>query len=66
MLGVPPEAASRLIAELTSTSLITEHRPGRYFFHELIRSYATELSESTDINTERHEVVASLVKQAAG
>ena len=41
--------------------VITEHRPGRYFFHELIRSYATELSENTDINTERHEAVARLI-----
>lgn len=33
LLGVPPEAAGRLIAELTNISLITEHRwPGRYSF----------------------------------
>jgi hypothetical protein len=63
LLGVPPEAAGRLIAELTSTSLITEHRPGRYSFHELTRAYATELSESTDTNAERHEALLRLLDQ---
>lgn len=61
LLGVPPQAAGPLIAELTNSSLITEHRPGRYSFHELTRSYATELSESTDTNTERHEALARLL-----
>ena len=61
LLGVPPEAAGRLIAELTSTSLITEHRPGRYSFHQLTRSYATELSEGTDTSTERHEALDRLL-----
>ena len=61
LLGVPPEAASQLVAELANTSLITEHRPGRYSFHELTRSYAAELSESTDTNTERHEALARLL-----
>jgi DNA-binding SARP family transcriptional activator len=61
LLGVPPGAAGRLIAELTNTSLITEDRPGRYSLHELTRAYASELSESTDTNTERHEALARLL-----
>ena len=60
LLGVPPEAAGRLIAELTSTALITEHRPGRYSLHELTRSYAAELSEGADTDSERHEALARL------
>ena len=58
LLGTAPEEARRLIAELTSTSLISEHQPGRYAFHELIRVYAAELSESTDTGSERHEALA--------
>src|SRR4029077_8126844 len=46
LLGVPPDDAKRLIAELTSTALLTEHQPGRYSFHNLIRAYATELLET--------------------
>jgi DNA-binding SARP family transcriptional activator len=46
LLGVPPEEANRLVVELANAALITEHRPGRYSFHDLIRAYATELSES--------------------
>jgi DNA-binding SARP family transcriptional activator len=46
LLGVPPEVANQLMAGLTSTALITEHQPGRYAFHNLIRAYATELSDN--------------------
>jgi len=43
LLGAPPDEANRLMAELTNTSLLTEYRPGRYSFHDLIRAYAAEL-----------------------
>ena len=61
LLGDAPETASRLMAELTSAALITEHQPGRYAFHELTRAYAAELSDSTDTDTDRHEALARLL-----
>jgi DNA-binding SARP family transcriptional activator len=61
LLGDAPEPASRLMAELTSTALITEHQPGRYAFHELTRAYAAELSDSTDTDADRHEAFARLL-----
>jgi DNA-binding SARP family transcriptional activator len=61
LLGGTPETANRLIAELTSTALITEHQPGRYSYHELTRAYAAELSDSTDTDTDRHEALARLL-----
>jgi len=61
LLGDPAETASRLMAELTSTALITEHQPGRYACHELIRAYAAELSDSTDTDTDRREALARLL-----
>jgi len=62
LLGDAPEAASRLMAELTSTALITEHQPGLYAFHELTpRAYAAELSDSTDTDTDQHEALARLL-----
>jgi len=61
LLGDAAETASRLMAELTSTALITEHQPGRYACHELIRAYAAELSASTDTDTDRREALARLL-----
>lgn len=61
LLGTPPREANRLMAELTSTALITEHQPGRYSFQDLIRAYATELSEGSDSSADRHEALARLL-----
>jgi DNA-binding SARP family transcriptional activator len=61
LLGDVPETASRLMAELTSTALITEHQPGRYAFHELTRAYAAELSDGIDTDTGRREALARLL-----
>jgi DNA-binding SARP family transcriptional activator len=46
LLGTSPDEAKRLMAELANTSLLTEDRPGRYSFHDLIRAYAAELLAS--------------------
>ncbi len=58
LLGVPPDEAGRLIAELTSTALLTEHQPGRYSCHDLIRTYARELLASTDTDQEQRAALA--------
>ncbi len=65
LLGDAPGTAGRLMAELTSTALITEHQPGRYAFHELTRAYATELSERSDTDAERHEALARFLDDRA-
>jgi hypothetical protein len=57
LLGVPPEQASRLVVELTNAALLTEQGPGRYSLHDLIRAYATELSERAAAKTERHKAL---------
>ncbi|MFB7209760.1 BTAD domain-containing putative transcriptional regulator [Streptomyces sp. NPDC056255] len=41
------EAAAALTA-LARVHLITEHRPGRYSFHDLLRAYATDLTAAED------------------
>ena len=61
LLGAPPDEANRLMAELTNTSLLTEYRPGRYSFHDLIRAYAAELLESTDLEMDRRAALARLL-----
>ena len=52
----PPPASPRsrrarpaaLLAELTRAHLLTEHAPGRYAFHDLLRAYAAELARAHD------------------
>ncbi len=61
LLGERPELASQLMAELTSTSLLTEHQPGRYSFHELTRAYAAELSDDTDTPADRRRALGRLL-----
>jgi tetratricopeptide (TPR) repeat protein/transcriptional regulator with XRE-family HTH domain len=43
----------RLLRELTRTHLIAEHVPGRYTFHDLLRSYAAEEARTAESKTER-------------
>ncbi|HEX6686783.1 MAG TPA: BTAD domain-containing putative transcriptional regulator [Candidatus Limnocylindrales bacterium] len=50
---LPIPQTRRLLAELTAAHLLTEHAPGRYAFHDLLRAYANELLHATDIETDR-------------
>ena len=61
LLGASPDEANRLIAELANTSLLSEDRPGRYSFHDLIRAYAAELLASTDLEIDRQTAPARLL-----
>lgn len=51
---VEPGAARSLLAELTRSHLLTEHAPGRYICHDLLRTYAMERA-GQDETTEAHE-----------
>jgi tetratricopeptide (TPR) repeat protein len=46
-----------LLSELEAAQLFTEHRPGRYAAHDLLRAYAIEQSQSHDSDTERHDAL---------
>nr|WP_329528590.1 hypothetical protein [Streptomyces sp. NBC_01462] len=48
--ALTPEAARlfRLLAELTDAYLLTEHTPGRFAYHDLLRAYAGELTGHLD------------------
>ncbi len=43
LAGLPPAAAVRALANLTGLHLLTEHQPGRYRLHDLVRLYAAEM-----------------------
>jgi DNA-binding SARP family transcriptional activator/tetratricopeptide (TPR) repeat protein len=49
LAGLTPAATGPLLTELTVANLLTEHRPGRFTFHDLLRGYADErLAEGGD------------------
>ncbi|TCO55880.1 AfsR/SARP family transcriptional regulator [Actinocrispum wychmicini] len=53
LAGASTARTRKLLAELTRAHLLTEHVPGRYTFHDLLRAYATELAHSQATETAR-------------
>jgi DNA-binding SARP family transcriptional activator/tetratricopeptide (TPR) repeat protein len=53
LAGLPDAETHHLLAELTRANLITEHRPGRYTLHDLLRAYAGELTVAVDAEADR-------------
>jgi tetratricopeptide (TPR) repeat protein len=55
LAGLPASQASRLLGELTAASLLAEHVPGRFAFHDLLRAYAAEqaLGDPTELHAAR-------------
>ena len=53
LAGLAVDAARPPLAELTQASLLVEHVPGRYTFHDLLRDYATDLSHAIDPGQQR-------------
>jgi DNA-binding SARP family transcriptional activator/tetratricopeptide (TPR) repeat protein len=53
LAGVPPNQARRLLSELARASLLNEHIPDRYGFHDLLRAYAAEQAQTLDPEAER-------------
>ncbi|MBM7860997.1 AfsR/SARP family transcriptional regulator [Lentzea nigeriaca] len=49
-----------VLAELTRAHLLTEHQPGRYVFHDLLRAYATEQAQHHDSDAERRAATTRL------
>jgi tetratricopeptide (TPR) repeat protein len=54
LADVPSPRARVLLAELVRGHLLTEHAPGRYAFHDLLRAYAAELVATYDSDDVRH------------
>ena len=57
LAGVSAGAVRPRLGELADAHLITEHAPGRYALHDLLRAYATELAAQVDTDPERREAV---------
>ncbi|WP_433515412.1 BTAD domain-containing putative transcriptional regulator [Nonomuraea sp. CA-143628] len=48
LAGVPVTRVRAPLADLTRANLLTEHAPGRYSCHDLLRAYASELCQARD------------------
>jgi DNA-binding SARP family transcriptional activator/transcriptional regulator with XRE-family HTH domain len=57
LVGLPRGQAYLALAELCDEHLLTEHAPGRYGFHDLLRAYAAERARSSDSDAERRAAV---------
>ncbi|MDX8054482.1 BTAD domain-containing putative transcriptional regulator [Lentzea sp. BCCO 10_0798] len=54
IIATPLPRVKPLLAELTRAHLLTEHVPGRYTCHDLLRVYATEQAHLHQTGPERH------------
>jgi tetratricopeptide (TPR) repeat protein/DNA-binding SARP family transcriptional activator len=60
LAGLPGRQARDLLRSLVRGCLLTEPRPGRYVFHDLLRAYATGQAEAADSRTGRHAALTRL------
>jgi DNA-binding SARP family transcriptional activator/tetratricopeptide (TPR) repeat protein len=61
LAGADPPQARRLLRDLTRGCLLTEHTPGRYALHDLLRAYATEQTHTTDNPQTRHHATTRIL-----
>ena len=61
LAGLPPDEARRRLGELTRAHLLTEHAPGRFSSHDLLRAYAAELTQSADSEAERRAATGRML-----
>jgi len=68
LTGLPLRQARLQVGELTSAHLLTEHAPGRFAFHDLLRAYAAEQAVALDSDAARevalHRVLDHYVHSA--
>ncbi|MFH9550547.1 AfsR/SARP family transcriptional regulator [Streptomyces sp. NPDC017435] len=60
LAGLPARRTRPLLAELTGLHLVTEHSPGRYGFHDLLRAHAAELVDERHTGTDRRAALNRL------
>jgi tetratricopeptide (TPR) repeat protein len=57
LAGGGPAEVRQLLAELCRAHLVTEHRPGRYGFHDLLRLYAAQLAREDETEQARRRAM---------
>jgi DNA-binding SARP family transcriptional activator/tetratricopeptide (TPR) repeat protein/DNA-binding XRE family transcriptional regulator len=61
LAGVSPVQADRTLTALTRTNLLSEHLPGRFVLHDLLRAYAADLGNAIDDDRARHDALHRLL-----
>ncbi|MET8763373.1 tetratricopeptide repeat protein [Lentzea sp. NPDC004782] len=61
LLGVPVPEVRATLAELTRAHLLEQPTPGRYQFHDLLRSYAAELAAAEETGARRQAAVRRML-----
>lgn len=61
LTGLPPHEARLALLELREEHLVTDHAPGRYTCHNLLRCHAAELAHSEDGGLERRSALHRLL-----
>jgi tetratricopeptide (TPR) repeat protein len=57
LAGLDRKQARSAMAALVQACLVTEHPPGRFAFHDLLRAYAAEQAGSSDRGTDRRAAI---------
>jgi tetratricopeptide (TPR) repeat protein len=60
LADIPTAQAAPLVGDLAAMSLLTEHAPGRYTMHSLLRAFAAELADSHESAVARAAAVHRL------
>jgi DNA-binding SARP family transcriptional activator/tetratricopeptide (TPR) repeat protein len=60
LAGVPASQAGQQLRELARAHLLTEHAPGRYAFHDLLRAYATQQCRALSSEQDQRAALTSL------
>ncbi len=61
LAAVSLAAVRPMLAELARASLITEHAPGRFTFHDLLRAYATAQTHAHDPGSDRNAALQRML-----
>jgi len=64
LAGAPVPETRRLLSQLTRANLATEHAPGRYTQHDLLRAYAAELASADEAEDALARLIAHYVHTA--
>ena len=61
LAGITPAHARQAMRNLTAAYLVTEHAPGRYSLHDLLRGYAAEQAAEQEPQTERRAALERML-----
>jgi DNA-binding SARP family transcriptional activator/tetratricopeptide (TPR) repeat protein len=61
LAAIPDDQARQVLARLARASLLAEHAPGRYAFHDLLRAYAAEQARRTGSHAARDAAIGRVL-----